>query len=314
MAEQQVRKARGKDSTRNRCRWSDDEDGQLVRLVVDDDHRAETCGVRKLRWDLVASALGRWSKDGHTVRHRFNLLEHWTGNNASKAKAAKTLAANAAPPPGAATLAQVPHQPPEPAARGPQERSAQAATPAANAAAAGGPVGGAAPAGVPRDSGPPGAAGSEGGPTVAGGTPGSAGDAAAAKAAAPKKHGGIPYKLLAVTALLARKNYEGSAQQVEQDVESNPAFDAELAANDTPAVAGNKVGGRSRWRNGIRATLSASKGGLFVHTGVKDAAGYMVYRLDLAKGRAAVEAWNKTCASNPTRQRLPAVTAWAPPE
>ena len=64
--------------------------------------------------------------------------------------------------------------------------------------------------------------------------------------------------------------------QVEKDVECNPAFAAELAANDVPSAAGNKVGGRSRWRNGIRATLSGTPGGMFVNTGAKDAAGHMV--------------------------------------
>ena len=72
-------KALRKDASRKRCRWTDDEDGQLVRLVMDVEYRAALCGVRKLRWDRVAGALGRWSADGHTVRHRFSTLEHWDG-------------------------------------------------------------------------------------------------------------------------------------------------------------------------------------------------------------------------------------------
>ena len=50
-----------------------------MRLVLDEDYRAGECGTRKLRWDLISKALCRWSADGHTVRQRFSLLEHWTG-------------------------------------------------------------------------------------------------------------------------------------------------------------------------------------------------------------------------------------------
>ena len=62
-------------------------------------------------------------------------------------------------------------------------------------------------------------------------------------------------------------------------MERNPAFAAELAANDAPSAAGNKVGGRSRWRNGIRATLSGTPGGMFANTGAKDAAGHLARAL-----------------------------------
>jgi len=75
----QAKKALGRDSSRNHCRWTDDEDGLLVRLVLDDDHRAAVCGARALRWDLVAGALARWSPDGHTARQRYSQLEHWHG-------------------------------------------------------------------------------------------------------------------------------------------------------------------------------------------------------------------------------------------
>ena len=75
----QASKAGAPHTVRNRCRWSDDEDVRLVRLVMDEDYRASECGTSKLRWDLVSKALGRWSADGHTVRQRYSLLEHWTG-------------------------------------------------------------------------------------------------------------------------------------------------------------------------------------------------------------------------------------------
>ena len=61
---------------------------------------------------------------------------------------------------------------------------------------------------------------SRGAPAPAGARSEAAGGAAtpaedaAAREGAPKKHGGIPYKLLAVTAMLAREGCEGTALQV----------------------------------------------------------------------------------------------------
>ena len=219
-----------------------------MRLVMDENYRFGECGTRKLRWDLISKALCRWSADGHTVRQRYSLLEHWTGarpasrcthclehgyscsaqshracvgvqlksstwsvrtrrskcspvragSNNTKVKTWAGAAGAAAPAraaaPGAATaLAAAP----QPAPRDP--RAGTAAQAAAAAAGSWGAAPGQAAAPMGR-AGPAGAAAAPAGDT-------------AARWAALKKHGGIPYKLLAVTAMLARAGCEGTALQ-----------------------------------------------------------------------------------------------------
>lgn len=98
------------------------------------------------------------------------------------------------------------------------------------------------------------------------------------------------------------------AGQVEEAVEGNPEFAAELATAEDAGDAGDNRSKKCRWRSGIRSALSSQSGGLFAKlAGTKSAAGRAVYRVDAAAGGAAIAAWNASCAEHPGRQPLPGV-------
>ncbi len=106
----------------------------------------------------------------------------------------------------------------------------------------------------------------------------------------------------------SRHDRRACRRQIEDAVERDPAYAAQLAAADAAGAAGGKAG-KSRWRAGLRTALSKS-GGLFARLGANDAAGHAVYRLGDRQGAAdLIAAWNAGAARVPGRQTLPA----APP-
>jgi len=106
----------------------------------------------------------------------------------------------------------------------------------------------------------------------------------------------------------SRHDCRACRRQIEDAVERDPAYAAQLAAADAAGAAGGKAG-KSRWRAGLRTALSKS-GGLFTRLGDNDAAGHAVYRLGDRQGAAdLIAAWNAGAARVPGRQALPA----APP-